>query len=255
MSTKTSGKKALITGGAKRVGRALALHLAQAGYDIAIHYHRSETEAAETLRELETFGVQAVAVQADFANTFDAEKLLDEAQRAIGAIDCLINSASVFSKDTLNNFTDAQFHGHMQVNLYAPLALIRAFKHHVDAHALQDASIINLGDGTMGWSYSSKFLSYTLSKGGLMQLSTLLAAELAPAIRINAIGLGPSLPGEIDDENMFARLAARSPLKRVSNTQEICHTVDYLLATPSITGQTILLNSGLHCDQLFDVNH
>lgn len=235
---------ALITGGATRIGRAIALDLARHGHAIAIHYHRSESAAHQTLAELHALGVKACGLQADFAADFDAASLFQQAQNELGhPITCLINSAAAFEKDGLSNCTAQGFEQHMRINLFAPLMLIQAFV----AQCPSQGSIINLGDGTYGWSYSSKYLTYALSKCGLMELAELLALELAPAIRINSIGLGPSLAGEQDDAETFDRLAKRFPLQQVSSPQEVCETVRYLMAAHSVTGQRILLNGGLQC--------
>lgn len=251
---KSPTQNMLITGAALRIGREIALHFAAAGWNIAIHYRRSDEAAKILAAECGAIGVKTTLVQADFSNDFDADALFDTIARDIGAVNVLINNASSFNKDTLSTATHEQFHQHMQVNLYAPIKMIQSYANHVKMHQLTDCSIINLGDGTRGWSLSSKFLSYSLSKLGLMQLSELLAIELAPAIRINAIGLGPSLAGEVDDANMFDRLKQRSPLKQNSSPQEVCQTINYLLATPTITGQSILLNGGLHCHQAIDIS-
>lgn len=251
MSNVTAPKSALITGGAKRIGKAIALHLAEQGYHIAIHYSRSETEARSTVAELETFGVKAIALQADFAHPFDAAALLTQAHSAIGPIGCLINSASVFRKDTLTDSSKAAQHEHMQVNAFAPLALIQAYA------ALQPAAgnVINITDGASGWSDSSKYLSYALSKRTLAQYADLLARDLAPAIRINNLALGPVLPADDGyDDAMFPRLATRTPLQRLATLGEVLSSVNYLLATHSITGQTILLNGGMQCSELLTIN-
>lgn len=248
---KQPSQSVLITGGAVRVGHNIALHLARAGWNVAIHYQRSHAQAQALVKELETLGVKAVAVCKDFSTEFNATALLRECTAALGTIHCLINNASVFQKDSLQTaLTQVQFDQHMHINLLAPIKLIQAF---VEQKNLHDASIINIGDGTHGWSLSSKYLTYALSKISLMQLAEMLALELAPHIRINTIAPGPTLAGELEDDAMFNRMKRRAPLNRLSNPSEICDTIDYLLRAKSVTGQTILLSGGLHCHRPIDL--
>lgn len=243
----SSAKTVLITGAAKRVGRAIALHLARQGWNVALHYSTSEAEAQVLKAELLALGVKACCIQADFSMMADAGEVLRQAAQEIGPVHCLINNASLFEKDGLGTLTPERFEHHQRINLLSPLLLIEAFAAQVHLHGARNASVINLGDGDVGWSLSSNYLSYALSKLGLMSLSGLLALELAPAIRINSIGLGLTLPGEVEDADMFERMKQRSPLKQLSSPDEVCRTIDFLLATPTITGQAILLSSGFHC--------
>lgn len=236
----------LITGGAKRVGRSIAIHLARQGYPIAIHYRHAHIEATALVDELKTMGGKACAVQADFASDFDADALYETAADVIGPIHHLINSASLYERDTLADQTTSSFHRHQQINLYAPLAMIQALREQCLKHAISSASVINLGDGVKGWSLSSKFLSYAISKIGLAQLSELLAPELAPTIRINTLALGLTLLGESDDAAMYARLADQTLMKQPSSTDDVCDAVSYLLHACNVTGQTIWLSGGMH---------
>lgn len=240
-------KAALITGGAVRVGRAIALHLARQGWSIAIHYRHSREEADETVKALIALGVKATSVQADFAQPFDATALFTQVTHTIGPIDCLINSAAIIEKDTLETADWQHFHDHLRVNAFAPLALIQAYAAYRKTYHPSPACVINLTDGTYGWSLSSKFLSYALSKHTLANLTEMLAVELAPYIRINAIGMGPTLPNAQDPKGLFERHAGRAPTQEVSSPEEVCRTIDYLLAAPNVTGQQILLTGGLHC--------
>lgn len=241
----------LVTGGAQRIGRQIALHLATQGWNVAIHYQRSNTAAHQLVAEIEALGVKAMCVQADFTTNFDAHALLSECRASLGTIDCLINNASIFEKDSLQTLTDTDlFDRHMHINMLAPLKLIQAFATQDNLH---NASIINIGDGTKGWSLSSKYLSYTLSKTGLMQLAELLALDLAPHIRINTLAPGPTLAGETEDAAMFDRMKQRAPLRYLSNPAEVCAAIDYLLGAKSMTGQTLLLSGGLHCHRPIDL--
>lgn len=239
----------LISGAAKRIGRHVALHLARAGWDVAIHYSQSETEALALKQEIEALGRRACCLQADFNGAWQADDLIQTAVRALGPLGCLICNASVFEKDTLGTVTAEHFMHHQRVNTLAPLLLVQAFAAHIKHHNLTHASALLIGDSARGWSLSSKYLSYALSKLTLMALPELLALELAPNIRINAVAPGPSLPGKNDETDTFKRLAVRSPLNQLSSPDEVCRTIDFLLATPTITGQTILLSSGFHLHQ------
>lgn len=248
-----TSKAVFITGGAVRIGRAIAVRLAKQGHPIAIHYRHSGDEARALTEELNAMGVPAAAVCADFFKPFDADALLKQAHDSVGPIHHLVNNASSFDKDTLETITHETFTHHMHVNLYAPLSLIQAFTSYQRTRKLSAASITNIGDGAKGWSLSSKHLSYALSKYGLMQLANMLAIELAPNIRINNVAPGPSLPGHLDEEDTFKRLAKRIPLGHVSSEHDICDAVEYLLKATSVTGQTIWLGGGLHCHQAIDI--
>ncbi len=234
---------ALITGGAKRVGREIALHLARSGWDIALHYNRSEAAAQETQKEIEELGRQCLLFAADLTQLQQAARLIPTIHEAMGPVSLLINNASLFVRDELHSFTEDTLTAHMQLHVYAPLQLIRDMATQTD---VQDGNIINLTDGMESVSYGTHFLTYSMSKGMLSRMTSMLAAELAPAIRINAIAMGPTIPDENFDEAAFTRLAENTPLKRTSTPEEVCQTIDYLLTTPSITGQSIALNSGMH---------
>ncbi len=235
-----------ITGGAQRVGSEIALFFARRGWHIAVHYNQSATAAAEVVAQCEALGARAVAVSADFSADFDAAALLQQAHETVGPLTCLINSAAIIEKDRLDSLTHTGFHRHQQINCFAPLKLIQAFVAHVSTHGQTDPSIINLADGMQGWSLSPLYLSYAMSKYGVFALTECLAAELAPVIRINTIGVGLTLPNSHDGPDTFERLARQLPLQRPSTPREICETIAYLLAAPSVTGQHILLNGGKH---------
>lgn len=234
---------ALITGCARRVGRSIALALAERGYDIVIHYHRSEEAAMALVGEIEAYGRRAIAIAAHLEIPSQVEALLPRASEELGPITLLVNNASRFTRDTLESTDYDTFLAHQQVNLYAPLALSQAFARQCPDDA--NNQIINLSDGVYGWSMSPHFLTYSLSKFGLVSLTELLAASLAPQIRVNAIALGPTLPGVMDTPGSFEKLAALAPLKRVSNPEEVIAAMDYLLSAPSVTGQVLYLSAGM----------
>ena len=234
---------ALITGAARRVGRAIALALAERGYDIVIHYHRSEDAAKALVGEIEAHGRRAIAIAAHLEIPSQTEALVPRAAEMLGPISLLVNNASHFARDTLATTDYDTFLAHSHVNLYAPLALSQAFAAQLPATG--NAQIINLSDGVYGWSMSPQFLTYSLSKFGLVSLTELLAATLAPRCRVNAIALGPTMPGVMDTPGTFEKLASLAPLKRVSSPEEVVAAMDYLLHAPSVTGQVLYLSGGM----------
>lgn len=242
-------KVALITGGAVRVGKALALNLAEDGYDIAIHYHNSGADAENTIEAIRKAGRRAVAISGDLADDTQASTIVSKANKALGEISCLINNASVFEKDALDNFTHENFVKHFHVHVEAALVLIRDFRNQLSPG--NRGNIINITDGMVGWSVSDKFLTYSLSKMALGNIAPLLARSLAPQIRINTIAPGPTLPGKQDTPNTFSKLEKLLPLGRVSGLEEVCGAVRYLLGAESVTGQTIYLNGGVQGLQSF----
>lgn len=232
---------ALITGAARRIGRSIALALAERGYDIVVHYHKSEDSAKSLVSEIEARGRRAVAIAAHLEIPSQVEALLPRAVEMLGPVTLLVNNASHFARDTLPTASYDSFLTHQQVNLYAPMALAQAFA----AQGLPQGQIINLSDGVYGWSMSPHFFSYSLSKFGLLSLTELLAASLAPQVRVNAVALGPTLPGVMEKPGTFEKLASHAPLKRVSSPEEVVAAVDYLLGAHSVTGQVIYLSGGM----------
>ena len=238
-----SPKSALITGAGRRIGRAIALDLAEAGWTVAIHYNRSGDEAAEVAKEISAAGGKAVTMQADLELEEDAARLIGRAGDEIGPLGCLINNASVFEKDTPQTATKESWERHMQVNLRAPFQLTQAF-----AEQLPDdvfGNVINLIDQRV-WNVTPHFTSYTVSKVALWGLTQTLALALAPKIRINAIGPGPTLPSIHQTEQQFEHQWSKLPLSRPVMQEEICRAVRFLLNAPSITGQMIVLDGGEH---------
>jgi NAD(P)-dependent dehydrogenase (short-subunit alcohol dehydrogenase family) len=235
-------RNVLITGGGVRVGAHLALCLAEAGWNVALHCHRSVPQAEALAERIRALGRDACIVQGDLADAHAPARIMEQAQRALGAFSCLINNASQFRKDSLTAFTEESLQAHFAVNAFAPLRLIRAFTAQCDPK--RENSVINIGDGLAGISMSPQFLTYTLSKLALENLTRLLAAELAPHIRINLIAPGPTLPGHMDKPDTFAKLRRALPLQRVSDCAELSSAVAFLLQAKSMTGQCLNLASG-----------
>jgi len=236
-------RAALVTGAARRVGRAVALDLAERGFAVAVHYSRSAAEAEAVVAEIETKGGRAVALRADLTREEEVATLVDRAVQALGPLGVLVNNASVFERDDALSADRASWDLHLEVNLRAPFVLTQSLARQLPAEA--DAVVINLLDQRV-WNLTPHFTSYTLSKAGLWTLTQTLALALAPRIRVVAIGPGPALPSSRQSDGQFAAQVGALPLRRGTSPAEICRTVGFLLATPSVTGQMIALDGGQH---------
>lgn len=233
----------LITGAGKRIGRFIALDLARRGWRVGIHYNRSAREADAVVAEIAEAGGIAAAVPADLSREEETQSLVQRTADAIGPITALINNASVFETDRIDTATRASWDLHMEVNLRAPLVLTQAF-----AQALPTdtrGNVINILDQRV-WNLTPFFTSYTVSKAGLWTLTQTLAMALAPAIRVNAVGPGPTLPSARQTEDSFRRQWSALPLARRVQPEEIAAAVRFILDAPSVTGQMIAVDAGQH---------
>lgn len=234
----------LITGAGKRIGRHIALSLGKQGYPVAVHFGASRDEASDVAGEIEKAGGKATTVQADLTDYAQAAGLVPAAEKAIGGpITVLINNAAAFGDDTLESFTEADWARSLNTNLRAPAALCQAF-----ARALpegRDGNIINMIDQRV-LKLETRQLTYTISKHALWNLTRILAAELAPRIRVNGIAPGPTLASIHQSEKEFAAEVKSTPLGRGPALDEIAAAVDFLLASPSVTGNLITLDGGQH---------
>jgi NAD(P)-dependent dehydrogenase (short-subunit alcohol dehydrogenase family) len=241
--TETSKGHALVTGAAKRIGREIATALAEDGWTVGIHHHRSADEANALCRSLTEAGCNAYVVAADLDDDADIDRLAIEAVAAAGPITCLVNNASVFEHDSLETASRQSWDTHMNVNLWAPIKLSQAL-----ADRLPDGkmgNIINIADQRVV-NIPPGFLSYTISKTGMWAMTQNLALALAPRVRVNAIGPGPTLPSPRQSQEQFDKQAARVPLGHGAAAGEIADGVRYILAAPSLTGQMIALDGGQH---------
>jgi NAD(P)-dependent dehydrogenase (short-subunit alcohol dehydrogenase family) len=239
----TLPRAALVTGGARRLGRATALALAGAGFDVAVHYATSQAEAEATAAEITALGRRAVALPADLAHEGQVSRLLPEAAAALGPLGVLVNNASVFERDEALDATRASWDRHMEANLRAPFVLTQAF-----ARALPETAtgvVINLLDQRV-WSPTPHFTSYSLSKAGLWWLTQSLALALAPRIRVNGIGPGPAMPSPRQTAEHFAAQCASVPLGHGTSAEEVGRAALAILALPAMTGQMIALDGGQH---------
>lgn len=238
-------KSVLITGAAKRIGRALTLDLARGGYDIALHCNSSKQDAEAVADEVRNLGQKACVVSADLTNEDATHQLIADATRQLGPIGVLINNASTFEFDDVQTATRESWDLHMETNLRAPFILSQQFSKHLPDGC--QGMILNLIDQRV-WNLTPHFMTYTLSKAGLWTLTQTLALALAPKIRVNAIGPGPALPSRRQTQEDFDAQCAKTPLKIGTNPQEICDAVRFFLAAPAITGQMLALDGGQHLD-------
>ena len=234
---------ALVTGAARRIGRAIALALADAGFSLALHCHRSGDESEALACDIRRRGGGAAVVHADLADETAVTRLMAEAEAALGPVGVLVNNASAFERDEALNASRADWDLHMEVNLRAPFVLSQQLARRLPAAA--QGVIVNLLDQRV-WNLTPHFTTYTLSKAGLWTLTQTLALALAPRIRVVGIGPGPTLPSPRQTPEQFAVQAARTPLGRAASPEEIAAAVGFILSSPSLTGQMIALDGGQH---------
>jgi len=234
---------ALVTGAAHRIGRAIALALAAGGHPVAIHCLVSRQAADELRVAIEKAGGRAAVVVADLAREDEVAALIGRAEDALGPVVTLVNNAAVFEGDTVETATRAGWDRHMETNLRAPFVLMQSFARRLPAG--RAGTIVNILDQRV-WNLTPWFVSYTLSKAGLWTLTQTMALALAPRIRVNAIGPGPTLPSPRQSAEHFARQAGATPLGRGASPQEIARAVQFILDSPALTGQMIALDGGQH---------
>jgi NAD(P)-dependent dehydrogenase (short-subunit alcohol dehydrogenase family) len=235
-----SSPTALITGGGRRIGRAIALALSRAGFAVVLHAHRSRAEAEQLAAGIAGKGGRATVVLADLTDA-DAVRGLIPAAAAFGPLTLLVNNAGAFEPDEIGTLDRATFERTIAVNLAAPLFLAQAFA----AQAPTGASIVNVTDQRV-FKPTPRFLSYTLSKSALTTATVTLAQALAPAIRVNAVAPGPTLPSPRQTPEQFAAQAASLPLKQGPTPQDIAAAVVYLAQANAVTGVTIAVDGGQH---------
>ncbi|MCB1384372.1 MAG: SDR family oxidoreductase [Nitratireductor sp.] len=235
-------RNALVTGGARRVGAAMARHLAEAGVNVAIHYHDSPHEAEALAAELTAANVRCVALKGDLTRAEEITALFGAAVAALGPIDLLVNNASAFEPDDAEDPDARRWDLHFAVHLKAPSLLAAEFARQ---NGLEDGLIVNLIDQRV-WRLNPNFYSYTLSKSALWTATRTLAQALAPRIRVNAIGPGPTLPNERQTRDDFDRQVDGLLLKRSPALSEFGDTLLWLWRAKSVTGQMIALDGGQH---------
>ena len=228
----------LVTGGAKRIGRAISVRLADAGFQVVVHYRYSSEEAIETVRLIKEKGGSAACVEADLGNISDVENLLESASKAIGTpITGIINNASFYLHDRLDNMNPKVWAEHMQVNVFAPLILTNSLSSNTGGW------IVNILDYKIA-SPNADFLSYTISKFALDGATTTLARDLAPGVRINAVAPGHTLGSDHLDDDGLAEAQISAPLGIGPTPSDIADAVVYLASAKTVTGQTIYVDGG-----------
>jgi len=234
-------KNLLITGAATRVGKAIALHFSERGWNIALHYFRSSSKAKKLKKIIEQNLVKVVLIKADLKNPKQIEKVMSIARKKLGTIDCLVNNAALFEKDDITNFTTKSWNDHLNINLLAPTILTKQFAKQASKKTV--SNIINIIDQRI-FNLTPFFMSYTISKSGLQTLTKTMAMRLGPNIKVNAIAPGPTIKSKRQTDKHFRNQIRSTLLKKSVKTEDICDAVEFLISNNSITGQIIAVDSG-----------
>lgn len=244
--------RALVTGAATRLGRAMALYLAGRGADVAIHYNASESAAQAVADEIATMGRKAALLRADLLAEGEIAALFPRAAEALGGpLTVLINNASIFEYDNLASATRESWDRHMMSNLRAPFVLTQALAAQIPPPDMSDGElrarglVVNMVDQRVR-KLTPEFMTYSLAKSALWSFTQTAAQALAPAIRVNAIGPGPTLQGHRQSADHFARQRAATLLERGANPDDICAALGYFLDAPAVTGQLLCVDGGQH---------
>ena len=233
-------RKIIITGGATRMGAAIARKLSGPNKEILIHYNKSKLKAEKLKKELSNEGTKVYLVKGDLSKETDIKKIIKFAKSKLKYFDCLVNNASLFENDKLENFSLDSWSKHLRTNLRAPALLTKEFAKNVKG---KNNNIINIIDQRV-FKLTPYFFSYTLSKTGLYTLTKTSAMSLAPNIRVNAIAPGPTIKNQRQSEKHFKKQYLATPLKRQVDVEQICNAVDFFIKNISITGQVLAIDSG-----------
>jgi len=244
MSASERPRTVLVTGAAKRLGREIALELAGAGWQVAVHYRSSAAEAQATCADCERLTPGAWSLQADLADEAQTRALVPQLLQRWGRLDAVVNSASTFEHDDASTFSYAHMEQHLRSNTGAAIVLAQALHAHVSARSGHGA-VVNLLDQKL-WNSNPDFLSYTLSKAALEAANTMLALALAPQLRVVGVAPGLTLTSHLLSEEKFNALHRLSPLGRSSTAADVAATVRFALENRSITGTTLLVDGGQH---------
>ena len=233
-------RKIIITGGATRMGAAIARKLSGPNIEILIHYNKSKLKAEKLKKELSNQGTKVYLVKGDLSKETDIKKIIKFAKSKLKFFDCLVNNASLFENDKLENFSLDSWSKHLRTNLRAPALLTKEFAKNVKG---KNNNIINIIDQRV-FKLTPYFFSYTLSKTGLYTLTKTSAMSLSPNIRVNAIAPGPTIKNQRQSEKHFKKQYLATPLKRQVDVEQICNAVDFFIKNRSITGQVLAIDSG-----------
>ena len=233
-------KKIIITGGATRIGAAIAEKLSGPNKEILIHFNKSKIKAESLKKKLQKNGTKVYLAKGDLSKENDIKKIVKFAKSKLKYFDCLINNASLFENDKLENFTTDSWGKHLRTNLRAPALLSKAFAKNIKG---KNNNIINIIDQRV-FKLTPYFFSYTISKTGLYTLTKTSAMSLAPNIRVNGIAPGPTIKNKRQSEKHFKKQYMATPLKRQVDVEQICNAVDFFVKNRSITGQVISVDSG-----------
>jgi NAD(P)-dependent dehydrogenase (short-subunit alcohol dehydrogenase family) len=252
MSDSPRCRTVLVTGSAQRLGREVALALASAGWQVAVHFRGSGAPASQTVADclrLAPAGARIESFQADLDDEAQARALLPRVLERFGAVDAVVNNASMFEHDNVASFGYDKLSAHMRTNAGAPILLAQALHQHVCARAgpaaAGDAVVVNMLDQKL-WNQNPDFLSYTLSKAALEAATTMLAMALAPQVRVVGVAPGLTLTSHLLSREKFDSLHRLSPLGRSSTPQDVVAAVKFALDNSSITGTTLLVDGGQH---------
>jgi len=233
-------RKIIITGGATRIGAAIAEKLSGPNIEITIHYNKSKSKAESLKKKLQKFGTIIYLVSGDLSKEKDIHKIIKFSKSKMKFFDCLINNASLFENDKLENFTTKSWENHISTNLKAPALLSKEFSKNIRG---KNNNIINIIDQRI-FKLTPYFFSYTLSKTGLYTLTKTSAMSLSPNIRVNGIAPGPTIKNKRQSEKHFKNQYLATPLKKQVDVNEVCNAVDFFIKNRSITGQILAIDSG-----------
>ncbi|WP_312843881.1 SDR family oxidoreductase [Diaphorobacter nitroreducens] len=250
MTSPPRPRTVLVTGAARRLGRSIALALAAGGWQVAVHYRSSQQDALETVAACAELSGSSAHFDADFADEAAVRALLPRVVAHFGAVDAVVNSASLFEHDTAASFSYALLEQHLRSNTGAPVLLAQALHTHLEQRAAAgeadvQGAVVNLLDQKL-WNQNPDFLSYTLSKAALEAAGTMLAMALAPRVRVVGVAPGLTLTSHLLTSERFERMHALSPLGRSSTPEDVAAAVRFALDNRSLTGTTLLVDGGQH---------